>query len=150
MVSVSRKKTDLACKANSIKKSLEASLNREPTVGEISKELNIAENIIMEAWCATQKPTSLYTVVGDPFGSNEIFLLDTIDNGTFNIDNLVDNIALKDAIKRLSNEEKELLYHRYVLEKTQKRIAEKMDCSQMTICRFEQKILNKLKNHIKY
>ena len=57
-------------------------------------------------------------------------------------------IALKEAIKKLSNREKKILDLRFMKGKTQMEVSEEIGISQAQVSRLEKGALNKIKNRI--
>ena len=116
---------------------LTQSLNKEPSISDISKYLNIDENIIeniiisMQATVSLDKDNSLYNSI------NYIQDKDTL-------------IDLKNNLSTLSKEERSILLYRYYKDMTQNEIAKKLDMSQVSVSRYEQKTLKKLKKIMVY
>lgn len=103
-IRVSRSMRDTAYKAMQIKEQMTAQNNREPTVEEIAKALDIPKENVVLALEAIVEPVSLYEPVFSD-GSDTIYVMDQV--GDKNDDkNWLDEIALKEAIASLSAREK--------------------------------------------
>lgn len=115
-------------------------LGRNPTTLELSLFLDIEEDKINEVLIATQDVQSLDYSYDD---SNNMYNLisekDTIK------EELID---LKEELKRLNPEEKQLIRERYYEDLTQTEISKKTGISQVQISRKESKILEKLKKRL--
>lgn len=103
-IRVSRSMRDTAYKAMQVKEQMTAQNNREPTVEEIAKALDIPKENVVLALEAIVEPVSLYEPVFSD-GSDTIYVMDQV--GDKNDDkNWLDEIALKEAIASLSPREK--------------------------------------------
>lgn len=116
-------------------------LGRNPTTLELSLFLDIEEDKINEVLNATQDVQSLdYSYDED---SNDLYNVIS-DKDTIR-DELID---LKDELKRLNPEEKQLIMKRYYEDLTQTEISKQTGISQVQISRKETKILEKLKKRL--
>jgi RNA polymerase sporulation-specific sigma factor len=145
-VRVSRSLRDTAYKAMQVKEQILAKNNREPTVEEIAKELDIPKEDVVMALEAIVEPVSLYEPVFSD-GSDTIFVMDQV--GDKNDDNnWLDEIALKEAINNLSPREKKILSLRFFQGKTQMEVAGEIGISQAQVSRLEKGSLERIKNHL--
>ena len=117
-------------------------LGRNPTTLELSLFLDIDEDKINEALIATQDVQSLDYSYDDE-SSNDLYNLIS-DKDTIKLE-LID---LKEELKRLNPEEKQLIRERYYEDLTQTEISKKTGISQVQISRKESKILEKLKKRL--
>ena len=135
-IRVSRSVRDMAYRALSAKEKLSAESGEEPTVEAIAAE--IGENVkdVSHALEAIVEPVSLYdTVYRD--GGDSICVMDQIkDEGTSDEVGLED-IALKEAISKLSEKERSIISARYYAGKTQMEIAQEIGISQAQVSRLE-------------
>ena len=103
-VRVSRSLRDTAYKAIQVREKLSNELNREPRVEEIAKELDMNKEDVVIALEAIVEPVSLYEPVYNE-GGDAIYVMDQIgDRNT--PDSWMDEIMIKDSIKKLSQREK--------------------------------------------
>ena len=114
---------------------------RPANTNELSKVLNISKERIIDVMYYNEKEVSLNKVIRD---DEKISLEDTIYNKDILDKN--DLINLKDALKSLSKDEKQLIYERYYENKTQTEIAREKNISQVKVYRYERKVLDKLKD----
>lgn len=143
-VRVSRSMRDTAYRAIQVRESLSNMLNREPTVEEIARELDIKKENVVIALESIVEPVSLYEPVYND-GGEAIYVMDQIgDRNT--ADSWMDEILLRDAIRRLSAREKRILNLRFMLGKTQTEVAEEVGISQAQVSRLEKGALKKIKS----
>ena len=135
-IRVSRSVRDLAYRALSAKEKLSAESGEEPNVEAIANE--IGENVkdVSHALEAIVEPVSLYdTVYSD--GGDSICVMDQIkDEGTSD-EVWLEDIALKEAISKLSEKERSIISARYYAGKTQMEIAQEIGISQAQVSRLE-------------
>lgn len=135
-IRVSRSVRDMAYRALSAKEKLSAESGEEPTVEAIANE--IGENVkdVSHALEAIVEPVSLYdTVYSD--GGDSICVIDQIkDEGTSD-EVWLEDIALKEAISKLSEKERSIISARYYAGKTQMEIAQEIGISQAQVSRLE-------------
>ena len=135
-IRVSRSVRDMAYRALSAKEKLSAESGEEPTVEAIANE--IGENVkdVSHTLEAIVEPVSLYdTVYSD--GGDSICVMDQIkDEGTSD-EVWLEDIALKEAISKLSEKERSIISARYYAGKTQMEIAQEIGISQAQVSRLE-------------
>ncbi len=121
--------------------------NKEPTVKEISENLNIEQEDVVLAIESSKMTISLYESVNDEKDKSQP-LLEKIPS-KFNEDDFVDKIYLKSLISKLDERERKILFLRYYRDKTQGEVAKILGVSQVQVSRLETKIIEKLKKKIK-
>jgi len=142
-VRVSRSLRDTAYKAIQVREKLSNELNREPRVEEIAKELDMSKEDVVIALEAIVEPVSLYEPVYNE-GGDAIYVMDQIgDRNT--PDSWMDEIMIKDSIKKLSQREKNILNLRFMLGKTQTEVAKEIGISQAQVSRLEKSALKRIK-----
>lgn len=143
-IRVSRSIKDTAYKAMQIKERLMSEKQTEPTVQEIAKELEITPSEVVIALESIVNPMSLYDPVYSD-GGDTIYVLDQVgDNNDDN--NWLDEIALKEAIKNLSDREKHILTLRFMHGRTQMEVSREIGISQAQVSRLEKGALDKIKS----
>lgn len=143
-VRVSRSMRDTAYKAIQVRERLSNELNREPTIEEIAKELDMKKETVVISLEAIVDPVSLYEPVYND-GGEAIYVMDQIgDRNT--ADSWMDEILLCDAIRALSEREKRILNLRFMLGKTQTEVANEVGISQAQVSRLEKGALKKIKS----
>lgn len=146
-VRVSRSIRDLAYKALQVKEDIMRRELREPTTSEIAKILGESEKSVDEAMEAIVEPVSLYdSVYGD--GEDTMFVIDKLADETQSDDILIENIALKEALKKLNQREKNIISRRYYNGKTQMEIADEIGISQAQVSRIEKGAIDKLRKYM--
>ena len=146
-VRVSRSLRDVAYKALQAKEELSKKSVVEPSIDDISKVIDIPANTITFALDAISDTVSL----SDPVyteGSDTINLLDQIADTKNTDESMYENISIKDAIKTLSNREREILLMRYYVGKTQTEVSEEIGISQAQVSRLEKNALKVIKEFL--
>lgn len=145
-VRVSRSLKDLAYKAMQAKHLMLAKNNKEPTVDELAKDLNVSKDCLVLALDAVVEPISLYEPVFSD-GTDTVYVMDQL--GSKNEDtNWLQEIALKECIKKLTNREKKIMQLRFFEGKTQMEVASEIGISQAQVSRLEKLTLDKIKEQI--
>ncbi len=142
-IRVSRSIKDTAYKAMQVREKLMNKNQKEPTVSEIAAELQLPRADVVIALESIVEPISLYDPVYSD-GGDTIYVLDQVgDNNDDN--NWLGEIALKEAIKNLSEREKTILSLRFMSGKTQMEVSEEIGISQAQVSRLEKCALKKIK-----
>ena len=120
---------------------------REPKPAEIAKILGENEKAVEEAMEAIVEPVSLYdSVFGD--GDDSMYVIDLLSDDTKSDETLIENIALKEALKKLNEREKSIITRRYYRGKTQMEIAAEIGISQAQVSRIEKGAIDKLRKYM--
>ena len=144
-VRVSRSIKDTAYKAMQVKEQLTIKNQKEPTVDEIAKELQIPREDVVIALESIVDPVSLNEPVYSD-GGDTIYVMDQV--GDKNDDkNWLDEIFLKEAIKNLNQREKRILNLRFMKGKTQMEVANEIGISQAQVSRLEKGLIDKIKGN---
>lgn len=145
-IRVSRSMRDIAYKAMQEKEKFINQTQREPTIEELAKAMNLPKEDIVLALESIVEPVSLYEPVYSD-GGDTIYVMDQI--GDKNIDDdWLDEITLKDAIGKLSDREKRILSLRFFEGHTQMEVASEIGISQAQVSRLEKGALSKIKKQI--
>ena len=143
-IRVSRSIKDTAYKAMQVKERLMSERQIEPTVEEIAKELEIPTEDVVIALESIVSPMSLYDPVYSD-GGDTIYVLDQV--GDNNDDrNWLQEISFKEAVKNLSQREKNILSLRFMQGKTQMEVSAEIGISQAQVSRLEKCALDKIKS----
>ena len=143
-IRVSRSIKDTAYRAMQVKEKLMHDRQTEPTVAEIADELGIPTGDVVIALESIVSPMSLYDPIYSD-GGDTIYVLDQVgDNNDDN--NWLDEISLKEAIKNLSDREKNILTLRFMHGKTQMEVSKEIGISQAQVSRLEKGALDKIKS----
>ncbi len=146
-VRVSRGTKDIAYKILTYIEQYSNKYGKEPSNSEIAQALNIDEYIISYALASLKEPLSIYTPIYND-GGDTIYLLDQIANKPKEYDKET-YIALKKAISTLKEREKEVIYNRYIIGKTQTELSDELSISQAQVSRIEKSALENIKRLIK-
>ena len=146
-IRVSRSIRDTAYKAIYTKEMLMKQSDKEPTVEDLAKELDIPAEDIVFALDAIQSPVSLYEPVYAESG-DALYIMDQISDKKNKEENWVEEISLKAAIDRLSGREHQIILLRYFEGKTQMEVAEEIQISQAQVSRLEKKALRSMKHYL--
>lgn len=146
-IKVSRSTKDIAAKILSYKERYYNIHGVEPSNEEISKELGIEEYFISYALTSLKDPISIYAPIYND-GGDTIYLLDQIANKQPEYDKET-LLSLKKALSRLKTREKQVIYSRYIVGKTQTELSEELHISQAQVSRIEKNALENIKRLVK-
>ncbi len=146
-IRVSRSLKDIAYKALKVKERLTAERLKEPTIGEVARELDMPKEDIVLALDAIAEPVSLFEPVYHD-GGEAIFVMDQVKDMKNDDESWLENIALSEALKRLERREKNILDLRFFRGKTQMEVAEEIGISQAQVSRLEKGALKQLRKYV--
>jgi len=143
-IRVSRSLRDLAYKVLAIRERELKQNQREITIEEIAKELNVEKEEITLCLDAIQEPISLQEpVYGD--GNDNLYVLDQVKDKK-NTDELwAENITIAEAMKKLNDKEKMIINKRFFEGRTQMEVADEIGISQAQVSRLEKSAINHIK-----
>ena len=147
MIRVSRSQRDLAYRALRAKENLSLRLSRDPTDAEIAAELGAGASDVTESLTSITTPLSLYEPVFSE-GGDALYLMDQISDDKENDEAWIDNIAIGEAMKRLSERERSIISMRFFRGKTQMEIADEIGISQAQVSRIEKGALDRIRKQI--
>ena len=147
MIRVSRSQRDLAYRALRVKEELSLRLSREHTDAEIAAEIEAEPAAVTEALTSITTPLSLYEPVFSE-GGDALYLMDQISDDKENDETWIDNIAIGEAMKRLSDRERSIISMRFFRGKTQMEIADEIGISQAQVSRIEKGALDRIRRQI--
>lgn len=119
----------------------------EPTIGELAEHLKISEEEIVMALEALRPAESLNAVLNED-DKNPVFLLDKIEDGSYDSNKEIEKIVLKQLISELTPKERKLIAMRYFKGQTQSTVADVLGISQVQVSRMEKKILENMRKNI--
>jgi len=146
-IRVSRSLRDIAYKALQVRDKLVGENNKEPTVSQIAKELNIPREDVVFALDAIQDPVSLFEPIYHD-GGDAIYVMDQISDTKNLDDSWLENISIKEAMKRLNAREKLILSLRFFDGRTQMEVADEIGISQAQVSRLEKTALRHMKKYV--
>ena len=141
---ISRSIKDIAYKAMQAKEALISKNQKEPSVEEIAKVLDLPVSDVVIALESIVEPISIFESVYSDNGDS-IYVLYQLGDGNDDGD-WASEIAFKDAIFSLSEREKKILALRFLKGKTQMEVSEEIGISQAQVSRIEKGVLDKIKN----
>lgn len=147
MIKVSRSLRELSYKSLLAREKMTRILGREPTLKELSEELQIDCEEIVQAMESSVEVESIYKPIHQKEGS-EILLMDKLEEKENQSERVLNRLFLEEILGKLEGEERELIYQRYFQEKTQSVIAKEMGISQVQVSRMEKRILKKMQEEV--
>lgn len=146
-IRVSRSIRDTAYRVLQCKEALSLRLGRDPTLDEISRELELPQEEVSRAMDAICAPVSLHDPVyadgGDP-----LTVMDQVRDLKNTDEAWLEHIALRDAFQRLSQREKQILSLRFYDGKTQMEVAGLVGISQAQVSRLEKGAINTMRHAV--
>lgn len=143
-IRVSRSMRDLAYKALAIKEKIIKEKQKEPSIEEIAKELNVDIGEIAMSLDAIQEPVSLQEpVYGD--GTENLYVMDQVKDDKNTDEYWADNITILEAMKKLNEKEKTIVNKRFFEGRTQVEVAEEIGISQAQVSRLEKSAIEHIK-----
>ena len=146
-IRVTRSLRDLAYKALSVKEKLAVSFGCEPTVAAIAKELGEDEKKVTSALEAISEPVSIFDPVFSD-GDDSVFVMDQLSDKENSDENWLEDIALREAMKKLNERERSIIKMRYYGGKTQVQIAEEIGISQAQVSRLEKSAFERMRKNM--
>lgn len=146
-VRVSRSMRDTAYKVLQAKEAYLAQHQREPSVEEVAKILGLKREDVVFAMDAIVDPVSLYEPVYSD-GGDTICVMDQVRDRKNTDETWLEQIALREAMERLSDREKRILSLRFFEGKTQMEVSARIGISQAQISRLEKNAIQKIKREL--
>ena len=146
-IRVSRSLRDIAYKAIYTRDILTKKNDREPTVDEIAKELELPKEDIVTALDAIATPMSLFEPVYQE-GQDVLYLMDQVKDKKNKEENWVQSLALQEAMQRLDERELNIIRLRFFEGKTQTEVADEIAISQAQVSRLEKNALKSMRHYL--
>ena len=146
-IRVSRSMRDTAYRVLQAREHLMAENQKEPTVEEIAKVLDIPREEVVFAMDAIVDPVSLYEPIYDS-GGDAICVMDQVSDTKNTDERWTERIALKDAMKLLDPRERRILSLRFYEGKTQMEVSAEVGISQAQVSRLEKGAINTIRKHL--
>jgi len=143
-IRVSRSLRDIAYRALQARDKLIGVDNREPTVSQIAKELQVPREDVVFALDAIQDPVSLFEPIYHD-GGDAIYVMDQISDNKNLDSSWIENISINEAMKKLSDREKLILNLRFFDGRTQMEVADEIGISQAQVSRLEKTALRHMR-----
>ena len=146
-IRVSRSLRDIAYKAIYTRDILTKKNDREPTVDEIAKELELPKEDIVTALDAIATPMSLFEPIYQE-GQDVLYLMDQVKDKKNKEENWVQSLALQEAMQRLDERELNIIRLRFFEGKTQTEVADEIAISQAQVSRLEKNALKSMRHYL--
>ena len=146
-IRISRSVRDLAYRSLQAREELLKLHQREPTTDEIAAKIGETRENVYRAMEAIVEPISLYEPVYSENGDS-LYVMDQLCDTESGDDMWLESIALKEAMKSLSERERTIINLRFYKNKTQVEIAEEIGISQAQVSRLEKGALERMRKQI--
>ena len=149
-VRISRSMRDLAYRALQVKEQISVTKQRDATLAEIATALGETEAAVGAAMEAIVEPVSLYDSVFSDGGEDSMYVIDKLRaNDGESDEEWVESITLREALKKLSPREMNIIARRFYKGKTQMEIADEIGISQAQVSRLEKGAIEKLRKYMR-
>ncbi|MDP4152630.1 MAG: SigB/SigF/SigG family RNA polymerase sigma factor [Bacillota bacterium] len=139
-VKVSRGLKETGFKCHQCREQFEKEHGREPTVAEVAMLTGCSAEEVAAAADAMRPVLSLDETAEDAEGSSIYNIV-----GEDKTENLIESIAVKEALSQLSPRERQIIMLRFFSCKTQTETARRLGVSQVQVSRLERSILEKIR-----
>lgn len=146
-IRVSRSMRDTAYRVLQAREKLQRESQREPTVEQIARELDIPREEVVLAMDAVVDPVSLSEPVYAD-GGDAVTVMDQVRDTKNTDEKWLDHIALKDALSRLSPRERRILALRFSDGKTQMEVSDEIGISQAQVSRLEKNAIKTIRKQL--
>ncbi|WP_338781813.1 RNA polymerase sporulation sigma factor SigG [Metabacillus sp. FJAT-52054] len=146
-IRVSRSLRDIAYKALQVREKLMTQTSREPSAEEIAKVLEVPHEEIVFALDAIQDPVSLFEPIYND-GGDPIYVMDQLSDERNRDIQWIEELALKEGMRRLNDREKLILRKRFFQGKTQMEVADEIGISQAQVSRLEKAAIKQMNKNI--
>ncbi len=146
-IRISRSTRDLAYRALGAREELLKEKESEPTVEQIAARLGEKKESVVRAMEAIVEPISLYEPVYSENGDS-LYVMDQLSDSGSSDEIWLENIVLREAMKKLSDRQRTIINMRYYQNKTQMEIAEEIGISQAQVSRLEKGALENIRKQI--
>lgn len=147
IIKVSRSVKNVARKLHYDKEALTKKLDRDPTIEELSAYSGINTEEIVFAIESANGLQYLYDTIHQDDGS-PVLLIDKLSENADEDSEIVDKIALKEALTNLDTKSRQIIVLRYFKDKTQVQVAKMLGISQVQVSRIEKKVLKIMKERL--
>lgn len=147
MIKVSRNVKSLARKIHFYKEKLTKQFNRVPTVEELADYSGVDKEEILFAIESSNSLQYLYDTIHQDDGA-PVLLIDKLSEKGEEDCNLIEKIALKEALRSLDDKARQIIMLRYFKDRTQVQVAKMLGISQVQVSRIEKKVLSQMKKKL--
>lgn len=146
-IRVSRSMRDTAYRVLQTREAIMRENQKEPTMEEIAKRLELPVEEVNCAMDAIASPVSLYDPVYSD-GGDPLTVMDQVKDTKNTDDKWIEHIALREAMGQLSDREKRILALRFYDGRTQMEVAGEVGISQAQVSRLEKGAINQIRKAI--
>ena len=143
-IRVSRSTRDLAYKVIQFKEKYNKEHSKEPTIEEIAKELQVKKEDIAFSLDAIQDPLSLQEPLYND-GAENVYVMDQLSDQKNTDESWTENLAIVQAMKKLTDKEREIIVKRFFDGRTQMEVANEIGISQAQVSRLEKSAISHIK-----
>ena len=147
MIKVSRNVKSLARKVYFYKEILTKKLKRSPTIEELAEYADVDKEEILFAIESSNSLQYLYDTIHQDDGA-PVLLIDKLSEKSVDDGNLIERIALKEALSSLDNKARQIIMLRYFKDKTQVQVAKMLGINQVQVSRIEKKVLAEMRKKL--
>ena len=146
-IRVSRSMRDTAYRVLQAREKLQREQQREPTVEQIARELDIPREEVVFAMDAVCDPVSLFEPIYSDSG-DAVCVMDQVRDSRNTDEDWLEQIALKDAMEQLNARERMILALRFCDGKTQMEGSTEIGISQAQVSRLEKNAIRNIKKNM--
>ena len=146
-IRVSRSMRDTAYRVLQAREKLQREQQREPSVEQSAHELGIRREEVVFAMDAGCDPVSLFEPIYSD-GGDTMCVMDQVRDNKNTDEDWLEQIALKEAMSRLSERERQILALRYSDGKTQMEVSGEIGISQAQVSRLEKNAIKSIKKNM--
>ena len=146
-IRVSRSLRDIAYRALQVREKLISNNSAEPTIVQIAEQLELPREEVVFALDAIQEPLSLFEPIYND-GGDPILVMDQISDDKNTDESWLEEIAIKEAMKKLNDRENHIVKLRFFAGRTQMEVAEEIGISQAQVSRLEKAALKQLRKYV--
>jgi len=146
-IRVSRSLRDIAYKALQARDRLAVEYNKEPTIEQIAKAIELPVEEIVFALDAIQDPVSLFEPIYHD-GGDPIYVMDQIKDDKNSEPQWLELVNIREGLSRLGDREKTIINLRFFDGRTQMEVAEEIGISQAQVSRLEKSALQQLRKYM--
>ncbi len=143
-IRVSRSMRDLAYRSLGVREEILRRESREPGTEEIAAALGEKKEAVGRAMEAIVEPVSLYESVYSD-GDDAVYVIDQLKDNEATEDSWIENLSLREAMKKLGERERYIVERRFYAGRTQMEIAEEIGISQAQVSRLEKGAIEKIR-----
>ena len=138
---------DTAYRVLQAREKLQRENQREPTVEQIAKELDLPREEVVFAMDAVVDPISLFDPVYSD-GGDTVCVMDQVRDTRNTDESWLDRIALREAVDKLSPREQRILAMRFYDGKTQMEVSGEIGISQAQVSRLEKNAISTIRRNL--